>query len=183
MRTTKQNLVGRRFGMLTVVNRAQELSKGGRTLWVCKCDCGNITKVTTGNLNSGGTVSCGCKRKARLSAPHTPIIHGNAVTGRHTRIYRIWVNMRQRCYNPHSPNFKYYGGRGIAVCTEWLHNFMAFRDWALSHGYADSLTIDRIDVNGPYSPDNCRWATPKEQQANKRKALPQSLDSMTGESR
>lgn len=83
-------------------------------------------------------------------------------------MYYIWDSMKARCYNPQRRDFKNYGGRGITVCTEWLHDFAAFRDWALSHGYADNLTIDRIDNDKGYSPDNCRWATIAEQNQHKR---------------
>lgn len=155
------DLTGQRFGRLTVIERAGQHK--GRSLWKCKCDCSKITVVSVSQLLRGRTKSCGCLRNENISRIAKK--HGMS----HTRLYHIWIGMKKRCYDPNAQYFEIYGGRGITVCDEWLHDFMEFQRWALSHGYSDELSIDRIDNDKGYSPDNCRWATWHEQRMNQRR--------------
>ncbi len=155
------DLIGHRFGMLVVIAEAEK-GKNRKRRWLCACDCGGTTTTSTTNLTRNGTKSCGCLR--RESARNRHLAHG----GKGTRLYNIWKNVRQRCRNPKATDFKLYGGRGIKVCTEW-DDFTVFRDWAMANGYHEDLTLDRIDPNRDYCPENCRWATWKEQRRNQRR--------------
>ena len=163
------DLTGQTCGRLRVISSAKYAEgkqKRMRTGWLCICDpelggCGTVRVFTTSNLRSGNSQSCGCLHKEQLISRSTR--HG----GSHTRLYNIWCGMINRCSNPSQKEYSRYGGRGITVCPEWRADFTAFQSWALQNGYADDLSIDRIDPDGNYCPKNCRWVTMKEQQRNK----------------
>ncbi len=143
---------GKRFGKLLVIEKLQQRPYE-KARYRCKCDCGNETIVTGSNLVTGCVCSCGCVIKK----------HG---LSHKERLYNIWVGMKQRCRDVNSPDYERYGGRGIAVCNEWKDDYLKFREWAMSNGYKDTLTIDRIDNDGNYCPDNCRWITVATQNNN-----------------
>ena len=159
-----KNLAGKRFNMLTAVEYVGKRGKWNRDYWLCVCDCGNKKVVESRNLMHGAVKSCGCLHKKicgpRMSARNRT--HGKS----DTRLYRIYRNMIQRCKNKNHAFYPRYGGRGIAICDEWK-DFLAFESWALANGYADGLTIDRIDNDGAYEPSNCRWVPIGEQQRNR----------------
>jgi hypothetical protein len=166
----KIDLTGQHFGRLTVLGISDKRT-GRRVMWNCVCLCGNhVAKTTTDLMRKKGNVkSCGCLFREKIYK------HGQ----HGTRLYRIWKGMKDRCFRKNNEYYKNYGGRGITVCREWLDSFEAFHKWAVSHGYADNLSIDRINNDGNYEPGNCRWATPKEQARNRSKNVYITIDGIT----
>lgn len=151
----KLNLIDQRFGRLIAI-RATEKRKNGKIIWLCKCDCGNSVEIRSSALKHGDIKSCGCLQKEIIT--RIRFKHGEEGT----RLYIIWSNMKLRCLNKNNPAYKRYGERGIEICDEWKNDFLAFRFWAILNGYQDHLTIDRIDNDGDYEPNNCQFLTKPE---------------------
>ncbi len=162
------DLTGQRFGRWKVISESGRTPQG-KTQWLCQCDCGNQGVVRRSNLTSNrGSKSCGCLRQDRgvklgkMFGPQT--MHGYARRGTLIPIYKTWVNMRQRCYDDKNKAYRYYGGRGISVCSRWFK----FENFLSGMGpKPEGLTIDRINTEGHYMPSNCRWATRQQQSANR----------------
>lgn len=154
--------LNRRYSRLTIIEflGADNIN---RIYCKCSCTCGSIIPVNFFHLKNGNTKSCGCY-KIDIVVSRNLI---NAHPHRKTRIFRIWKRMHQRCYEINCDDYKDYGAKGVKICDDW-HEYYTFYSWAISHGYSDSLSIDRLDVTGNYSPSNCRWATSLEQARNKR---------------
>ena len=145
-----------KFGRLTVIEFHER--KGKNYYWKCQCECGNTRIVQPSRLINGTTVSCGCYNRE--------VITKHGLDG--NKIYHVFNSMKSRCYSQKNKSYPVYGGRGIKICEEWLNDVTVFHKWAIENGYKEGLTIDRIDVNGDYEPNNCRWITHKEQSYNLR---------------
>lgn len=155
------DLTGRKYGRWTVIKKSDHRYADRVVKWLCQCACGNQREVIGHTLKSGKSRSCGClaidlgRKQSGIFSGHYK--HGGARRTGKVRLYRIWQNIKKRCNKPNHPDYKYYGAKGISLCDEWQDDFEAFRDWALSNGYQDNLTIDRINSRGDYKPDNCQW--------------------------
>lgn len=156
------DLTGQVFGRLTVLERHGS-APNGSALWLCQCSCGNLSIVLGTQLRGGYTKSCGCLGQEKLLLGRQPKHFGSQEP-----LYDIWTSMKSRCYNPNNKSYNIYGGRGINVCDDWYNDYSIFRDWSLNHGYEKGLSIDRINTDGNYEPNNCKWSTIKEQANNRR---------------
>lgn len=156
--TVKIDMTGQRYGRLLVLGPAANI--GGRTAWLCRCECGTESSYNASDLRRGRTKSCGCAKREKVTQRMTT--HGHS----YHPLWGRWTGMLDRTTNPRSTGFHLYGGRGIAVCERWLtfENFVA----DMAPTFKPELTLDRIDVNGNYEPGNCRWITNAEQQRNRR---------------
>lgn len=166
----RENLQGSRFGRL-IVNSFHHVDKSGHTYWLCICSCGKQKIVRGSHLKTETIKSCGCLAqelrctvgRRQSGQKYRVKTHGQT----NTRLYGIWRSMRYRCRNKNARNYSSYGGRGIKVCREWDSSFTAFYEWSIANGYEDQMSIDRIDNDKGYRPDNCRWTTRKVQQNNR----------------
>lgn len=154
------DISGKRFGRILVLKYV------GNSRWLCRCDCSNEKIIRRDALIQGRTKSCGCFQKeiAAKQVRQRSLKHGDFGT----KLYGIWAGMKRRCYNPRTKYYEDYGGRGITVCDEWKNDYSKFKEWALANGYQEGLSIERVDVNKGYSPDNCKFITINEQNSNKR---------------
>lgn len=169
-------LVGETFGQLTVLAQADDYvsPKGqSKSRWVCKCACGNVTTIIGNNLRRGTAASCGCRTRQASRDRRT---HGHKIGRYPTPTYKTWLGMKERCLNLNHPSYGYYGGRGVSICDRWVDSFEAFladmgecpddpSDWVGTHRY---WSLDRINPDGDYTPQNCRWASPHQQTVNRR---------------
>jgi len=155
--SAKIDLTGLKFGRLEVLGDVGEHSRKHEIVWMCLCDCGNIAGVRTSHLKKGHTKSCGCLHRK----------HGYKTRRNPSRLWATWDGMKTRCSNPNTRDFQYWGGKGVSVCSEWKHDFVKFKNWAIHNDYKPGLAIDRINSEGNYCPENCRFVTRVE---NSRKA-------------
>lgn len=163
------DLTGKRFGRLVAIEPTGERDAKGRILWKCRCDCGTLIDVPASSLSSGYRRSCGC---------YTSEVQTKWKTPEEKSLANVYQKMKSRCYNPNTTGFEHWGGRGIYICEEWLNNERAFVDWALENGYRKGLSIDRVNNDGPYAPDNCRFTDDFGQANNRRNN--RKIEALTG---
>jgi len=156
----RKDLTGLKFGRLSVIKKCGK-DKFGNFMWLCLCKCGGKIEVNTSRLTQGITKSCGCLRSEYVTKKDTKHNLCNH------KLYRVWSGMKERCLSSNNKEYKDYGGRGIKICDEWLHDFLTFYNWCISNGYLEGLSIDRINNDGNYEPSNCRFADRKTQNNNK----------------
>lgn len=163
------DMIGRKFGRLTVIARAGSKKGNGfsRKLWECVCDCGTHKILPTKLLTSGNVRSCGCLKEEINKKPKLEA----ATREEHIRLRKVWNSIKQRCYNPNSQEYRSYGGRGIKMCDEWRNSSKVFIEWALNNGYSIGLDVDRIDNNGNYEPSNCQFLTRSENVLKEKRKL------------
>ena len=167
----KMDLVGQKFGRLLVIAKSEPLH--GHVRWLCKCDCGNERIVHGSSLKSGNTTSCGCYKTENAKRLYSSVRQNNK------RLYAVWNGIKQRCLNKNNRSYSNYGGRGIKIDEEWARNYESFYNWAMRSGYHDGMEIDRIDNDGDYCEDNCRFVNREVQSNNKRNVKLYEIDGVS----
>lgn len=165
------DLVGKKYGRLLVVKKADSI--GGHARWLCKCECGNECIVHGSSLKSGNTRSCGCYKRENAKKLYSSVRQND------THLYAVWNGIKQRCRNKNNDSYHNYGGRGINICDEWANSYETFYEWAIRSGYKRGLEIDRINCDGDYCESNCRFVTKNAQANNKRNVKLYTIDSVT----
>ncbi len=167
-------LVGQKFKRLTVI-RESGRTKAGKTKFMCICDCGKEVEVVGSGLVGGNSGSCGCLQKENSAAGRIAAVVTHGLSGH--PIYRVWIDIRRRCYDPRDTTYHNYGARGIGMCPEWKDDFKPFYDWCMANGWEQGLEVDRYpDNNGDYEPTNCRITTRKKNCNNKRMNVHAEID-------
>ncbi len=159
------DITGKRFGRLVAIEPSKVKATNKSKKWLCKCDCGNTKEIISSSLRFGKTTSCGCWKDEKTSKRFYK--HGKS----NTLIYNIWTSMKGRCLRKTSKDYPNYGGRGIKICDDWKNDFMTFYNWAISNGYKEGLTIERINPDGNYEPSNCIWLENEKQALNRRNTI------------
>lgn len=180
-----KDLSGQKFGRITVLSYAYT-SIWQQAMFMCLCDCGTTKIIRGSQLSSGNTRSCGCLHKEisqnvmkKVNASGFRCVTSSTRHGGHgSKLNMAWQRMRSRCHSVNADHYKHYGGRGIGICKEW-DDYATFREWAISTGYDGTREIDRIDNDGDYCPENCRWATRTEQMRNRRNTVKISHEGVT----
>lgn len=177
----KNSLINNVYGRLKVIqlyNKVPRITKEGKKrgnyyFYLCKCQCGNKCIIRKENLQSGATQSCGCMQKeiATNNINKINTKHGFSKKGNVEKLYKVWHSMKERCYNKNNKMYKYYGERNIKVCDDWNNDYVIFRNWAIENGYKEGLDLDRINNDGNYEPENCRFIIHKENLMNRRNTI------------